>query len=64
VSVGLCIPLSLLGNYYLKMFLRQRRIGGGVVFCAFGVVSKESKGLVLPTIVVACLTTPSTSLII
>jgi hypothetical protein len=47
-SVGLCIPLSLLGNNSVKTFPRQRRIGGGVVFYAVGVVWKESRRFVLP----------------
>jgi hypothetical protein len=44
--VCLCIPLSLLGSNSVKMFPRQRRIVGGVVFYAVGVVSKENKRLV------------------
>jgi hypothetical protein len=47
VSVGLCIPLSLLCNNSVKTFPRQRRIVGGVVFYAVRVVSKESRQLVL-----------------
>jgi hypothetical protein len=37
--VGLCIPLSLLGNGSVAMFPRQRRIAGAV-FYAVPVVSK------------------------
>jgi hypothetical protein len=36
--VCLCIPLSLLDNNSVKTFPRQRRIVGGVVFCAIRVV--------------------------
>jgi hypothetical protein len=39
-SVGLCIPLSLLGNNSVKAFPRQRRIVGGVIFYAVRVLSK------------------------
>jgi hypothetical protein len=42
VSVGMCIPLSLLGNNSVKTFSRQRRIVG-VVFYAVLIVSKESR---------------------
>jgi hypothetical protein len=45
--VCLCIPLSLLGNDSVNMFLRQRRIVEGVGFCAAHVVSNESRQLVL-----------------
>jgi hypothetical protein len=41
-------PVSLHGNGSVNTFLRQRRIVGGVVFCAFRVVSNESMLLVLP----------------
>jgi hypothetical protein len=44
----LCIPLSLVGNSSVKTFPRQRRVVGGVIFCAVCVVSKESRRLVLP----------------
>jgi hypothetical protein len=44
---GLCISLPLLGNGSVNTFSRQRRIVGGVVFCAVRVVSKESRRLVL-----------------
>jgi hypothetical protein len=47
VTVGLCIPLSLLGNSSVKMFTWLRRIFGGVVFYAVRVVSKASRLLVL-----------------
>jgi hypothetical protein len=47
-SVGRCIPLSLLGNNSVNILPRQRRIIGGVVFCATYVVSKESSSLDLP----------------
>jgi hypothetical protein len=43
-----CIPLSLLGNYLVKMFKQQRKIVGDIVFCAVHVISKESMGLKLP----------------
>jgi hypothetical protein len=43
-SVGVCVPLSLLGNG----FQRRRKIFGSVVFCAVHVVSKEKRRLVLP----------------
>jgi hypothetical protein len=46
--VGLCVPLSLLGNGSVKTFPRQRRLVAGVVFYAVRVVSKENKLLVLP----------------
>jgi hypothetical protein len=39
--VGLYIRLSLLGKNSVKTFARQRRIVGGVVFCAVRVMSKE-----------------------
>jgi hypothetical protein len=42
VSVGLCSPLSFLGNNSVKMFPRQQRIVGGVVFYAARVVSKKN----------------------
>jgi hypothetical protein len=45
--VGLCIPLSLLGNNSVKTFPRQRRIVGRFVFNVARVVSKESRRLVL-----------------
>jgi hypothetical protein len=41
VSVGLCIPLSLLGNKSGKTFPRQRRIVGGVSFSAVCVRLKQ-----------------------
>jgi hypothetical protein len=41
-SVGLCIPLSFLGNGSVNTFPLQRRIVGGVVFYAVCVVSVES----------------------
>jgi hypothetical protein len=44
-SVGVCIPLSLLGNGSVNTFLRQRRIVGGVFFYPVHVVSKESRRL-------------------
>jgi hypothetical protein len=47
-SVGLCIPLSLLGNGLVNTFPRQRRIVGGIVFYAVRVVSKEIRQSVLP----------------
>jgi hypothetical protein len=47
-SVGLCIPISLLDNGSVKMFLRQGRIVGGAVFYAVRDVSKESMRLILP----------------
>jgi hypothetical protein len=40
-------PLSLLGNYWVNTFPRQRRIFGGVVFYEIHVVSKESRRLIL-----------------
>jgi hypothetical protein len=46
-SVGLCIPLSLLGNNSVKTFPRQCRIVGRVVFYVVRVVSNENR-LVLP----------------
>jgi hypothetical protein len=46
--VCLCIPLSLQGNGSVNMFSQQRRIVGGVVFCAFLVLSNGSRRLVLP----------------
>jgi hypothetical protein len=46
--MGLCIPLSLLGNNSVKTFPQQRRIFGGVVFYTVRVVTKESRRLVLP----------------
>jgi hypothetical protein len=46
--VCLCIPLSLLGNGSVNTFPRQTGIVGGVVFYKIGVVSKESRRLVLP----------------
>jgi hypothetical protein len=42
------VYVSLLDNNSVKMFLRQRRIVGGVVLYAVRVVSKESRRLVLP----------------
>jgi hypothetical protein len=45
-SVSLCMPLLLLGNGSVDMS-RQRRIGGGVVFYAVHLVSKENRRLVL-----------------
>jgi hypothetical protein len=45
--ICLCIPLTLLGNNYLKTLPRQRRIVGDVVFYSAHVVSKESRRLVL-----------------
>jgi hypothetical protein len=45
--VGLSVyPLLMLGNGSVNTFPRQRRINGGVVFYAVGVVSKESRRLV------------------
>jgi Zn-finger protein len=41
VSVGLCIPLSLLGNGSVNTFPREQRIVGGVVFYMVHVVSKK-----------------------
>jgi hypothetical protein len=41
-------PLSLLGNNSVKTFPRQRRIVGGVVFCAVRIVAKESGRFILP----------------
>jgi hypothetical protein len=49
-SVGLCVPLSLLGNNSVKKFPRQRRIVVGVIFYAVRVVSKKIRRLVLPRI--------------
>jgi hypothetical protein len=46
--VCLSIPLFLLGNNSIKTFLRQRRIVGGFVFCAFRVISNKDRRLVLP----------------
>jgi hypothetical protein len=46
--VGLCFPLSLLGNDSVKTFPRQRRIDGLVVFYVVRVLSEESRGWVLP----------------
>jgi hypothetical protein len=46
--VCLFIPLLLLGNNYLKMFPRQRKIVGGVVFYTVHVISKESMRWILP----------------
>jgi hypothetical protein len=46
--VCLCIPLSLLGNNSVKTFPRQWRIVGGIVFYVVGVISEESRRLVLP----------------
>jgi hypothetical protein len=46
--VCLCIPLSLVGKNFVRTLPRQRRIVGGVVFCAAHVVSKEIRQLVLP----------------
>jgi hypothetical protein len=43
-----CIPIELLGNNSVKTFPRQRRILGGLVFYAVGVVLKESRRLVRP----------------
>jgi hypothetical protein len=48
VSVGLCIPLSLVGNSLVKIFPQQRTVVGGVIFDAVCVISKESRLLVLP----------------
>jgi hypothetical protein len=47
--VCLCIPLSLLGNNSVRKYPRQRRIVGGVDFYAVLVISKEIRGLVLPS---------------
>jgi hypothetical protein len=53
-SVSLCVyvPLSLLGKGSVNTFPLQRRIVGGVVFCAVHVILKESRPfselLVLP----------------
>jgi hypothetical protein len=46
--VGLCIPISFLGNNAVKTFPRQRRTVGGGVSCVARVISKESRRLVLP----------------
>jgi hypothetical protein len=43
LSLFPCIPLSFLDNGSVNTFPRQRRIVGGVVFCAVHVVSKESR---------------------
>jgi hypothetical protein len=48
VCGSVCIPISLLGNSFVMMFPRRRRIVGGVVFYAVRVVSKESRRLVHP----------------
>jgi hypothetical protein len=48
VRVCLCILLSLQGNGLRNTFSRQQ-IVGGVVFYAVHVITKESKGFVLPT---------------
>jgi hypothetical protein len=47
-SLGLCIPLSLLGFMSVNIVPRQRLPAGGVVFYAVRLVSKECRGLVLP----------------
>jgi hypothetical protein len=46
-SVGLRIPLSLLGNGSVNTFQPQRRIVEGVVFLVFRAVSKESRRLLV-----------------
>jgi hypothetical protein len=43
-----CIPISLVGSDWVKMFPWQQRIAGGVIFYAVHVVWKESRQLVLP----------------
>jgi hypothetical protein len=42
------ISLSLLGNGYVNILTRQRRIFTGIIFYAVRVISKESRRLVLP----------------
>jgi hypothetical protein len=46
--VSLCISLSLQDNGSVKIFPRQQRIVGVIIFCAVRVVSKERRRLVLP----------------
>jgi hypothetical protein len=46
--VGLCIPLSLLGNSPVNTFPRQQRIVGSIVFYVVCFVPKENRRLVLP----------------
>jgi hypothetical protein len=46
--VGLCIPLSLLGNGSINTFPWQPRIVGGVIFNAFRFALEESRRLILP----------------
>jgi hypothetical protein len=46
--VGLCIPLSLLGNGLVNTAPRQRRVVGDVVFYVARVVLKESRPLIIP----------------
>jgi hypothetical protein len=58
--VCLCIPLSLLGNNSVKMFLQQWRIVGGIVLYVARVESKESRNWLLPELLavissVACM---------
>jgi hypothetical protein len=44
----LCIPLSLLGNNSVKVFMWQQRIVGRVIFYVAHVISKESGQSLLP----------------
>lgn len=48
MSVGLYIPLSLLGNSSERTIPLQQRFFEGVIFYAVSVVSKERRQLVLP----------------